>query len=70
MMSNFQNFWRFSWRSLLVALGYLTGLILAGMIGAMLGERLSTEANNTLNFAKLFVAVCSLAFFLDPLRRA
>ena len=65
-MSNLQNFWRFSWRSMLVALGYLTGLILAGMIGAMLGERLSTDANSTSSFAKLLVASLLLGVFLGP----
>jgi hypothetical protein len=65
-MSNLQMFWKFSWRSILVALGYLAGLILAGMIGAMLGERLSTDANGTSSFAKLFIASLMLGIFLGP----
>ena len=66
MMSSLRNFWRFSWRSILVALGYLTGLILAGMIGVMLGEKLSTDANSTSSFARLFVASLLLGVFLGP----
>ena len=65
-MSNLQIFWRFSWRSVFVALGYLTGLILAGMIGVMLGETLSTDADSTSSFAKLFVASLLLGVFLGP----
>ena len=65
-MSNIQHFWRFSWRSIQVALGYLAGLILAGMIGAILGEKLSTEANSTSSFAKLFIASLLLGVFLGP----
>jgi hypothetical protein len=66
MMSNLQTFWRFSWRSILVALGYLTGLILAGMIGVMLGEKLSASVNSTSSLAKLFVASLLLGVFLGP----
>lgn len=65
-MSNLRIFWKFSWRSILVALGYLTGLILAGMIGVMLGEKLSTDANSTSSFARLFVASLLLGVFLGP----
>jgi hypothetical protein len=65
-MTTFQNSWRFSWRSMLISLGYLTGLFLAGMIGAMLGETLSIEANNIFSFAKLFVASLLLGVFLGP----
>jgi hypothetical protein len=68
MMSNLQIFWRFSWRSVFVALGYLTGLILAGMIGVMLGETLSTDADSTSSFAKLFVASLLLGVFSWTLR--
>ena len=65
-MSTLQHFWKVSWRSILVALGYLAGLILAGMIGAILGEKLSTEANSISSFAKLFVASLLLGVFLGP----
>ena len=66
-MSTLQHFWKVSWRSILVALGYLTGLILAGMIGAMLGEKLSSAgADSTSSFAKLFVASLLLGVFLGP----
>jgi hypothetical protein len=65
-MTTFQNSWRFSWRSMLISLGYLTGLFLAGMIGAMLGETLSIEVNNIFSFAKLFVASLLLGVFLGP----
>lgn len=66
-MNNLQHFWKFSWRSILVALGYLTGLILAGMIGAMLGGKLSSAgANGTSGFAKLFVGSLLLGVFLGP----
>src|SRR5512142_1853131 len=66
-MSNIQHFWRFSWSSILVALGYLAGLILAGTIGAMLGEKLSSAgADSASSFTKLFVASLLLGVFLGP----
>ena len=65
-MSKLQILWRFSWRSILVALGYLFGLILAGMIGVMLGEKLSTDANSLSSFGKLFVSSLMLGVFLGP----
>jgi hypothetical protein len=66
-MSNLQFFWKFSWRSTLVALGYLAGLILAGMIGAMLGENLSSAGvDSTSSFARLFIASLLLGVFLGP----
>ena len=66
-MSNLQHFWKFSWRNILVALGYLAGLILAGMIGALLGEKLlSAGTNSTSSFATLFVATLLLGVFLGP----
>jgi hypothetical protein len=61
-MSNLQNFWRFSWRSVLVALGYLTGLILAGMLGV----KSTTGANSTSIFVNLFVASLLIGAFLGP----
>jgi hypothetical protein len=66
MMSKLLVFWRFSWHSILVALGYLAGLILAGMIGGMLGVKLSTDADRSSSFANLFVASLLLGVFLGP----
>lgn len=55
-MSNLQTFLKFSWRIALVALAYMTGLILAGMVGAILGGKLSAESGKGSNFILLIIA--------------
>ncbi len=58
---------RLSWCSLLVALAYMAGLILAGIIAAMFGVRLSAESNKASSLILLFIASGLLGFFLGPL---
>ena len=65
-MNKFLIFWRFFWKSILVALGYMTGLILAGMLGSMLGVKSTTGANSTSIFVNLFVASLLIGAFLGP----
>jgi hypothetical protein len=66
MMSTLQIFWKYSWRSILVALGYMAGLILAGIIGAILGVQLSTAAARESSFILLFITGMLLGVFLGP----
>jgi len=63
-MTNLQIFWKFSWRSILVAMGYMIGLIVAGVINALLGENLSTDDRSSL--LPVFIASLLLAVFLGP----
>ena len=58
--------WNYSWRSVLVALGYLAGLILAGIIGAIFDEEIPTEAGNSSNLVQVFIASMLLGVFLGP----
>jgi hypothetical protein len=49
-----------------VALAYLAGLILAGVIAAIFGQRLSAESSNRSIFMLLFIASILLGVFLRP----
>jgi hypothetical protein len=57
---------KLSWCSLLVALAYMAGLILAGIIAAMFGVRLSTESSKISSLIFLFIASGLLGVFLSP----
>lgn len=59
--------WKNSWRSILVALGYVAGLILAGMIGGLLGAQMAASTRNETAFTWLFIASILLGVFLGPL---
>lgn len=65
-MNTITLFWKYTWRSVLVALGYMAGLMLAGIIGAMLGVRLPTEASRDSGLVLMFVTSMLLGIFLGP----
>jgi hypothetical protein len=64
-----RNFFSTLWRSLLVALGYVAGLIIAGMIAAMMGAQMATSTNSGASFTWLFISSLLLGFTLGPLAR-
>ena len=52
--------------SILVALGYMTGIVLAGMIGAVLGLHVSAQAAHTSSLILLLVVMIFLGVFIEP----
>jgi hypothetical protein len=65
-MSTVQVFLKFSWRSLLVALGYIAGLMIGGILGAMLSQQLSSQAGRESSLLLLLIASLLLGAFLGP----
>jgi hypothetical protein len=65
-MHTLQAFWKTTWRSVFVALGYIIGLILAGVVGAMIGIGWQASAGSAdrNSFVWLFVSVILLGMFL------
>ena len=59
--------WRMVWRSTLVALGYMAGLIAAGIIGGLLGVQVSGDQNSNVSFAWLALSGILLGLLLGPL---
>ena len=59
--------WGMIWRSTLVALGYITGLIVAGVIAGFLGLPVSGRQNGSVSFAWLILSGMLLGLFLGPL---
>jgi hypothetical protein len=66
VINTLRAFLNFLWRSGLVAVAYLAGLILAGVIAAVLGERLSAGSDNRASFLPLFMASILLGVLLSP----
>jgi hypothetical protein len=66
-MNTLQIFWKNTWRSLLVAVGYVVGLVLAGMIGAMAGAQMASSTRDGSAFTWLFIASILLGVILGPL---
>lgn len=56
-----------TWRSVLVAFGYIAGLMLAGMIGAMAGAQMATSMRNASAFNWLMVSSLLLGIILGPI---
>ena len=65
-MSTFQVFWKTTWRSALVAVGYVIGLMLAGIIGAILGVQMGAGTSGASNFMWMILAAFLLGVFLGP----
>lgn len=65
-MSTLQIFWKFSWRSILVALGYMAGLVFTGIVVALFGVQVSTVAARESSFVLLFIASMLLGVFIGP----
>ena len=66
-MNSVQRIFGITWRSILVAVGYIAGLMLAGIIGGMLGWQPSADPNDGKNLALLFISTILLGVFLGPL---
>lgn len=62
-MSDFQSFLKFLGKCVLVALGYLAGLFLAGMICFLLGIQFSAKASGS-SFILIFISCTLLGAFL------
>lgn len=66
-MNTLQIFWKTTWRSILVALGYVLGLILSGVVGALIGWQASTGSGGGQSFIWLSLSIVLLGAFLGPL---
>jgi len=63
-MHTLQILWKYSWRGLLVAFGYMAGLVLAGIIGSIFGIQAATAASRESIFIVFFIASMLLGVFL------
>jgi hypothetical protein len=66
-MNSLRNFLGITWRSVLVAVGYIIGLMAAGMIAGMLGAQLPANTGNATTFTWLLVSSLLLGILLGPL---
>ncbi len=66
-MIEVQDFWKTTWRSVLVAFGYVMGLILAGILAGMMGVQMAASTRNDAAFTWLFIASILLGVILGPL---
>jgi hypothetical protein len=66
-VNTLQTFWNATWRSILVALGYIVGIMLAGIVGGMLGWQPSAGSGNEKSLVLLFTSALLLGVFLGPL---
>jgi hypothetical protein len=66
-MNVLRTMWRITWRSVLVALGYLAGLTAAGMVGGILGMVAPANQSSTSAFGWVVIAGILLGVFLGPL---
>ena len=57
---------RLIWSSVLVALGYITGIFVGGMIGAILGLQVSAQAVHESNLILLLIGTILLGAFIGP----
>jgi hypothetical protein len=67
MMIAIRTVWGIIWRSTLVAFGYIAGLIVAGVIGGLLGVQVSGSQSSSVPIAWLFLSSILLGLFLGPL---
>lgn len=66
-MNALAMFWKTTWRSVVVAISYALGLIIAGIIGGILGWQMSTSPGSEKSVLPLFASIVLLGFFLGPL---
>jgi hypothetical protein len=66
-MNSLQKFLGLTWRSVLVAAAYVAGLLVAGMIGALIGAQMPTSTRNGTAFLWLFISSVLLGVLLGPL---
>lgn len=65
-MNILQPFWNTTWRSVLVAISYVAGIMLAGVVGGMLGWEMSAGSGSENAFVFLMASVLLLGVFLGP----
>ena len=66
-MNLFRSLFGITWRSILVAVGYFTGLILAGMISTVLGAQMPASAGSSNSMFWFFIASIVMGFILCPI---
>ena len=66
-MNLFRSLFGIIWRSILVAIGYFTGLILAGMVSTVLGAQMPASGGSSNAMFWLFVASTVMGFILCPI---
>jgi hypothetical protein len=66
-MHTLQIVWKTTWRSILVALGYVAGLMISGIVGAMIGWQASAGSGSAQSFVWLILSMVLLGVFLGPL---
>jgi hypothetical protein len=66
-MNSLQKFLGLTGRSVVVAAGYVAGLLFAGMIGALMGTQMPTSARNGTAFLWLSISSVLLGLLLGPL---
>ncbi len=66
-MDTLQTFWKTTWRSVLVAIGYVTGLMISGVVGALIGWQASAGSGSGQSFVWLLLSLVLLGAFLGPL---
>jgi hypothetical protein len=57
---------KFFWSSVLVALGYMSGIFVAGMIGTVFGLQISAEATHNSSLILLLIGTVLLGAFIGP----
>jgi hypothetical protein len=65
-MNTLQILWKTTWRSVLVALGYMVGLVLSGVIGALIGWQASAGSGSGQGLIWLLLSIVLLGAFLGP----
>ncbi|MBL8063195.1 MAG: hypothetical protein JNK32_09270 [Anaerolineales bacterium] len=65
-MSVIKNTFGVTWRSILVAVGYIVGLMVSGMIAVMTGVQMATSMNNESAFNWLMISSLLLGVILGP----
>jgi len=66
-MNLLRSIFGITWRSLLVAVGYFLGMILAGMISGILGTQVPAGTSNSNAIVWFFIASVVMGFILCPI---
>jgi hypothetical protein len=66
-MNTLQILWKTTWRSVLVALAYVVGLVLSGAIGALIGWQAASGSGSGQSLIWLLLSIVLLGAFLGPL---
>src|SRR5512138_560238 len=65
-MNTATSTWKFLWSSILVAFGYMIGIVIAGMIGAVFGLQVSAQAAHKSSLILLLIGTTLLGVFIGP----